>query len=173
MNNAGNLINASFAFSGCKSLENIELSGEMISLELAENMFEGCYELTSMNIGFLKGSTKLKNLFGIFKSCFNLLEINFPSISAYYLRDFSYMFYECSNLKSANLKGIDAERITNMDRMFYNCKNLTNINIYYLDTRNILSFDYIFEGVKNVTVEYNPDITDIALQREIKKIIIE
>ena len=172
MINALNLINASFAFSGCISLENIFLPDEMILLESTEYMFKGCSNLTSINLEFLKGSSNLKTFEGMFAFCKTLKEINFPNLKGDSLTEMSYMFYGCDKLEIANFEGIKAKNIFSMESMFYGCKNLTYLNINYFDTTKIMNYKYIFVGVqeKHVKVEYDPDKTNKFLENEIKRI---
>ena len=81
------------------------------------------------------------------------------------------MFSGCNNLIISNLEKLRIELILDMSAMFYDCKNLSYLNIYNIDTRNIVSFDEIFKNVtKKVTIVYNPNITDISLQKEIQNI---
>ena len=171
INNESTLFNASFAFSGCISLKNVILPDRMIYLESTNNMFEGCSNLTSINLEFLKGASHLSTFSGMFKGCSNLREINFPEIGTNLVMDMSEMFSGCNNLIISNLEELRIEKILDMSAMFSGCKNLKYLNIYNIDTRNIASFDEIFKDVnENVTIVYNPNITDISLINEIENI---
>ena len=174
MTEAVNLIDASFAFSDCISLENVILPNEMILLQSTENMFANCSSLTSINLGFLRGASNLENCVGMFKSCSNLIEIDLPNIN---IREnvkinLSNMFRGCVNLIIANFEGVKANHIWLMNSMFNGCKNLTYLNIYNLDTRSVISCFNIFKGIeKKVEVDYDPGKTGQSLEEEIQKII--
>ena len=165
------LIDASFAFSNCISLENVLLKGRLFNIESTENMFENCFNLTSINLIFLKNNLHLKVARGMFKGCFNLLEINFPDVSQLIFDlslDLSSMFMGCTNLKNVTFGKINS--IGFMESMFYDCKNLAYLNIYDLYTKNTLTFDYIFEGIeKKIEIEYDFEKTGPDLQLEINK----
>jgi len=172
MFNMNDLIDASFAFSDCKSLESIFLPDQMISLELTNNMFKNCFNLTYINLGFLIGASKWKSSISMFDGCINLKELNF-SFFGYYnkLKNTSRMFSGCSNLKSINLEGISAGAINCMDFMFSGCINLIYLNIYNFDTRNDPDCNYIFEGVpKNIKIIYARTNTGVRFQQEIDKL---
>ena len=104
MTNTTNLIDASFAFSNCISLENINLLKELFYLKFTENMFENCIKLTSINLDYLRGDTSLNVTRGMFKGCTSLIEIIFPNINAIEILDISEMFMGCTNLISINFE---------------------------------------------------------------------
>ena len=169
MTNTSNLIDAGFAFSNCISLENINLPNNLIYLESTENMFENCIKLTSINLGFLEGDSKLNVTRGMFKGCSSLIEIIFPNIDAKKISDASELFLGCTNLTNANLEGLISD-IDLMESTFYDCKSLINLNILNLDTKAVKSFEHIFEGIeKKMNITYNRVITGTDLQLAIKK----
>ena len=172
MINAENLIYADFAFSGCKSLKNVYLPDKMSHLKSTKNMFEDCSNLKTIDLEFLRMSPKLNDFNSMFKGCSNLTEVNFPNIEIQTIfLSMANMFSECSNLKNVNMKGLIIPQIMYMESMFSGCKNLQRINIYNLNTFFVIAVNFIFEGVeKKVEVEYNPKITGLKLQEEIKKI---
>ena len=71
--------NATYMFYYCKSLEYLVLPKQMTSLLYIKGMFAHCYNLTSINLGFLENASKVQNLIEMFYYCQNLIEIKFPS----------------------------------------------------------------------------------------------
>ena len=62
----------------------------MTSLVDISGMFSYCFNLTSINLGFLENATKVQNLFNMFYYCHNLIEIEFRNFGKkIYLKDIS------------------------------------------------------------------------------------
>ena len=76
-------------FSHCESLEYLALPSQMTSLSDISGMFSYCYNLTSINLGFLENATKVQNLFNMFYYCQNLIEVEFPYVHIDFLNSSS------------------------------------------------------------------------------------
>ena len=171
MFNMDDLIDASFAFSDCQSLISVNLPEQMKSLESTNNMFKNCFNLTNINLGFLKGASRWKSSISMFDNCISLNETNFPFVDAILLKNTSRMFLGCSNLKSINLYELNAGNINCMNFMFSGCKNLMYLNIYRFDTRNEPDCFNIFKGVpENITIINDRLKTGVRIKKEIDNI---
>ena len=168
------LIDASFAFLNCDSLESIILPNQMKSLESTNNMFQNCINLTYINLEFLKGASDWKSSISMFEGCISLNEIIFPFKYVDELKNTSRMFFGCSNLKSLNLEKLNTGSIICLDYMFSGCINLIYLNIYNLDTSENPDCYHIFEGVsKNIIIKYDRFKTGVNFQQEIDKLYFE
>jgi len=140
-------------------------------MESAELMFYNNSNLISINFSNQFFSTKLKNIYGIFKNCKNLTNVNFNNSTSYIINfsyafqncisltsidlsnivtnkalNISYMFSNCLSLKSINLSGINAINIKDMSGLFYYCSSLTSIDFTSLKFLNVLNIKYMFAG---------------------------
>jgi len=172
--NFGSVISAKKMFYNCINLENLIMPNKMTSLVRTDNMFENCYKLNSINLGFLENTSDLVVAEGMFKNCEKLTEIQFPNIDTINLDNTNEMFSGCLNIKSINLEGLKARNITSISKMFSNCKNLEYLNIFNACTKNADKIDSIFEGIeKNINIVLNTTITSNELIKQIPNITSE
>ena len=96
-------------------------------------------------------NSAIKDSFGLFYSCRNIINIDLFSFDTNNAIDMSYMFYNCLNLKNINLDQFDTNNVINMSYMFHNCQSLTNIDLSSFDTKKVINMEYMFYSFKSLT----------------------
>ena len=162
-------------FNSCTNLKNISLPSKMNSLQTADSMFYDCSSLKYINLSFMGGVSDLKSVYGMFRNCVNLIEIEFPNVYSDLIEDISKMFYECKNIKRINLSKFEGKSNRDMSQMFYHCINLEFIDISNLNLANVENSIDIFEGVgqnitKTLIIEYNADKIDENIKSQIDNV---
>ena len=98
---------------------------DLSNLTDAENMFRGCYNLTT----FSSDLSSLKNGYHMFSNCANLTSLSSDSngspVNLFSLTHADEMFYYCKNLTSFSS---DLPNLTNGYGMFANCDSLTSFS---------------------------------------------
>ena len=121
-----------------------------------EDMFDGCIELTELNIGNWDVS-KVTNMSTMFCYCKNLTELNIGNWNVSKVKDMSYMFYCCNNLTKLDIGNWDVSRVKNINGMFGHCKKLLELDLRNWNVgkvKNIVNMDincpvhYIKKGNK-------------------------
>ena len=88
-------------------------------------------------------NTKYAN--DMFNGCTNLISINIPDWNITGATSYENMFYDCSKLESLDLSSFTATNLaTNMGTMFYGCKALTYLNLSSFDTSNLTTANAMF-----------------------------
>lgn len=166
--NTSKVTTAEDAFRGCFA-PSINLNGlDFSSLKTARNMFSGCSNLTSVDLGNIKTSTNLTNIEHMFAACSNLTEIDISgfirettsSLNSTFLRcskltsmDLSIIksklnlyqtFYQCTSITEVDLSG--ATGTSSLFQTFYGCSKLKTINLSNMDTSNMASMNGTFTG---------------------------
>lgn len=127
-------------FSGCKKLEEVDLSSmNTSSLEYMGNMFSGCEMLKKVNFTRFK-TNNVASIGGLFKDCSSLTSLDLSSFSGENIASCSQMFYGCSKLTMLNISNFDADE---------------KVGKYYKE---------MFVNVPNTLVSY----IDVNLKEEIK-----
>lgn len=118
------------AFSGCKSLQSIDLSSLDLSILYGTAyMFQGCASLTSVTFP----STQVQsgnNSYSVamFNSCSSLTTVDLSQVT-FETDDFSNMFAFCSSLQSLSLNPMGwASNVSNLSMAFEECTSLETIN---------------------------------------------
>ncbi len=172
--NFSSVKDANYMFSHCESLEYLALPDQMSSLLDISGMFSYCFNLTSINLGFLENATKVQNLFNMFYYCQNLIEVEFPYVHIDFLNSSSQMFSDCMEIKRIDLGKLEIRNVSVMNNMFRNCKNLEFLNITNFDMRFVTSYDSIFLGVpKNISIIYDSNKTSKIMEEIIKNQSLE
>lgn len=119
------------AFSGCKSLQSIDLSSlDLNILYGTAYMFNGCTSLTSVTFP----STQVQSSQGalsasMFSGCSSLITVDL-SLVTFLNDDFSNMFAFCSSLQSLSLNPMGwAGNVSNLNMAFEECTSLETINV--------------------------------------------
>ena len=99
----------------------------------------------------LKFKTKIKSCFGMFRYCYNLINIDLSSFDSQNVTNMSQMFCGCNNLISIDLSSLNTKNVSDMSQMFYDCNNLKNINLSNLDTHNLTDISEMFYDCKSLT----------------------
>ena len=134
-------------------------------------MFENCYELTSINLGFLEDTKNWSSAIGMFKNCKKLKNIISPKIPANRLSKLGEMFSGCTDLTEINFGQLKTLNIFAISRMFYHCEKLETLNLSKFDTTKVTNVIGVLEGVlRSVEIIINKNITSKIFLEEIEKL---
>lgn len=124
-------------------IKSVRFEGKVKSgLHLA-NMFEGCINLSSIDLTNLD-TTGVSNFNSMFKNCKSLESLDVSKLNTTSALDMRYMFDGCTRLMSLDLSSFNTVNATNMYRMFAGCKSLTSLNLSGLKTGKVVNFSNIF-----------------------------
>ena len=130
------LINMSYIFSNCSSLNLIDLSSFDSSHVIdMSHSFENCNYLGDLDLSNLNTSL-VTDMSYMFHSCsflYNLI-INFDTKNAIYMNN---MFDGCENLIEVNLDSFDTSNVINMSSLFNKCQSLLNISLQNFNTKKV------------------------------------
>ena len=124
--NSANVTNMSNMFSGCASLETLDLTGlNTENVTNMANMFSGCSSLKSMDLSILN-TGKVSDIGYMFEDCSALETVNLVNLSTDSLTTAYWMFKGCSQLKTiyCNDDWSATGHEINGFKMFRGCKNL-------------------------------------------------
>lgn len=174
MDNPADTINASPAipinatscrkmFYGCKSLENIDLSGfDTRNIVEMRCMFMNCKNLKQLDLsGFSTGN--VCEMTNMFFRCSSLEQVNLSGLDTHNVEYMGQMFYGCKSLKQLDLSHFNTEKVVSMQHMFTNCSELEQLNISNFDTRCTSFMDGMFWGCLRLT---NLDISSFDMGEE-------
>lgn len=95
-----------------------------------ENMFESCYDITTIPP---IDTSKVTNMPRMFYNCHSLTTI--PPIDTSNVTSMNYMFYYCHSLTT--IPRLDTTKVTDMRGIFYNCFRLKKIDITHYNTSSV------------------------------------
>lgn len=172
--NTSEVTDMSAMFSGCSSLEKLNLSSfRTSSVTSFYEWFSGCNSLTQLDIsnfdlsniksnnpfgiGLLAGLTSLRSItmndfvFGntaayMFSGKEKLEEIIWDNVDTNNVTDMKYMFKGCSLLKSVDLYNFETKNVKDMNNMFYDCKSLYSLDVRSFNTSNVTNMAHMFGG---------------------------
>ena len=130
-------------------IKSVRFEGKVKSgLHLA-NMFEGCINLSSIDLTNLD-TTGVSNFNSMFKNCKSLESLDVSKLNTTSALDMRYMFDGCTRLMSLDLSSFNTVNATNLYRMFAGCKSLTSLNLSGLKTSKVVNFSNIFLNCENL-----------------------
>lgn len=142
--NISEIKNISGMFSNCTSIENINFGdNDVHGVENLENMFYKCLTLKSLDLSKFNTS-KVTSMKQMFYRCESLEAINLSNFVTPYLNNMNSMFASCRNLKHLDLSSFDTSNVTDMSSLATGCVQLESINIKNFDTSNVLSMSKMF-----------------------------
>lgn len=117
--------------------------------------FSGCFSLEELDLSGLQTTNWTANsIFGWFSCLYNLRKIKLPSMSNLALTSIESLFSNCYSLKEIDLSVLDTSNwaITNAQYMFKHCVNLRKIDMSSFDTSNwnVTLGNKIIEGCINL-----------------------
>ena len=137
-------------FSGCRSLESLNLSNFNTSLVTNMNqMFYQCYSLKSLNLSNFNTSL-VTNMVQMFMDCNSLELLVLSNFSTSLVTTLWGLFYGCSSLKSLNLINFNTSLVEDMDEMFYGCSSLEFLNLTNFNTSSVLQMQSMFFGCSSL-----------------------
>ena len=126
--NLSNLLQCSYLFSYCTSLNDIEIEPSKDSAGKPQLPFQSTVSMAAM-----------------FYHCISLKSVDVSDWDVENVQNFFAMFKECFALQS--IKGLDnwnTITATDMSSMFYNCNALTNVDVSKWDVKNVADFSSMF-----------------------------
>ena len=133
-------------FSGCSSLELIDLSGfETSSLIEMPSIFDGCSSLESIDLSKFDISN-VKDISYMFYNCISLKSINLDNFNALNIENMNYMFSGCESFISLNLSQFYSLSLKHMNSMFSNCISLMILDLSNFKANNINTFSSAFDN---------------------------
>lgn len=139
-------------FSGCSSLNNIDLSNfDTSKVTSMRNMFNDCGSLTSLDVSNFETSN-VTDMYRMFYGCSKLPSLDVSHLNTSNVIDMYRMFYGCSGLTSLNVSGFNTSKVTTMGDMFYKCTGLTSIDVSNFNTSNVTTMEHMFSYCKNLTL---------------------
>lgn len=123
------------------------------SVTTMESMFEGCSNLTSVDLQSLLTSNVI-NMSNMFKGCSSITTINLKNFNTTSVTNMSNMFYGCSSLSTLNLYGFDFTNVTNSTDMFYQVPANCHIIVSSTDAKNFI-------------LTLRPDFTNITVLQNV------
>lgn len=134
----------------------------------AYKMFEGCTELTSVDLSCFDTSS-VNDMYHMFDECEKLTTLDVSKFDTSNVTDMSCMFSGCSSLTELNLQNFDTSSVTDMNSMFNGCSSLIELSLPNFDTSSVEDMSYMFEwcsslvslDISHFTVKQDTDIEDI------------
>lgn len=124
-------------------IKSVRFEGKVKSGLYLANMFEGCINLSSVDLTNLD-TAGVSNFNSMFKNCKSLENLDVSKLNTTSALDMRYMFDGCTRLMSLDLSSFNTVNATNMYRMFAGCKSLTSLNLSGLKTGKVVNFSNIF-----------------------------
>ena len=91
------------------------------------NMFRGCYSLTSLDLSNFNTSN-VTNMYNMFRDCSSLTSLDLSNFDTSNVTDMYNMFGGCSSLTSLDLSNFNTSNVTDMDNMFRDCSALQTLD---------------------------------------------
>lgn len=126
------LVDMQYAFNGCRSLEEIDLSKLTVSgVTNFCSVFFNCISLVTANLSswVMTAATRTDNMF---RNCYMLEQITFGANglqTSSALTNCSYTFGNCYCLKSTDVSGMVTSGVTDCSYMFSGCNSIMALNI--------------------------------------------
>ena len=128
-------------FYGLTNLKEIVGMKEKLNTQYIEDMsqmFSGCKSLETIDLSGLR-MPKLNDMGEMFYGCENLVNINLNDIYTEQLLDISRMFQNCKSLESFDLGVFKNQKIGNIYSLFSGCENLKSVTSAGFNAENITS----------------------------------
>lgn len=152
--NTCNVVNMREMFGNCSSLEYIDLSTfKTANVRDMSHLFNGCSKLTALDLSSFDTSnvTDMSYMFaGGADYAMKLTSINVSSFNTSNVTDMSGMFFRCSRLSSIDLKSFDTSKVQDMNHMFYWCSELPSLDLATFVTSSVKDMSYMFYSCSNI-----------------------
>lgn len=154
------ILESSFMFRGCASLENIDLPKDfLLNTKDCRGLFLDCSRLRNIDIAENNGKN-LENIGFMFEGCTSMESCNLPEGFGQNATIGAEVFKDCDNLKFKdkdktelfNLPDGFGLNIDDINNMFKNCSSLQNDkkNPLRIFSKNSVNGDYLFGGCTNL-----------------------
>lgn len=115
----------------------------------ANNLFNGCSNLTSINIEALDTSNA-NDMSYMFQGCSSLVSLDLSKFDTSHVTRMDCMFEGCSSLKNLSLSSLDTRSVTSMGGMFSDCSSLRTVDVSSFDTSNVNDLNGMFSGCSSL-----------------------
>lgn len=130
-------------------IRRVEISDGVSTGAGASNLFNGCSNLTSINIEALDTSNA-NDMSYMFQGCSSLASLNLSKFDTSHVTRMDYMFEGCSSLKNLSLSSFDTRSVTSMGGMFSDCGSLRAVDVSSFDTSNANYMPSMFSGCSSL-----------------------
>ena len=138
--------NMGYAFSNCRSLTSLDVSGFNTSnVTNMNSMFIFCSSLTSLDVSHFNTSN-VTDMYQLFSNCRSLKTLDLSGWNTENVTTLEYMFAFCISLTSLDLSHFDTSSVTGMGGMFWNCNKLTSLDVSGFNTSNVTNMNSMFSG---------------------------
>ena len=147
-------------FEGCQNLTSLNLSNfNAENVQYMGSIFKGCSRLTSLNLSNFK-TEDVQYMGSMFEGCSSLTSLDLSSFKTEDVKYMNLMFSGCHNLTSLDLSNFKTENVEDMKGMFYECNSLQTIYCNNTWTRSV--YWDIFSGCTKLqgAVPYDASKTD-------------
>lgn len=127
---------------------NVVIDDEITSMN---SMFNGCSNLTSLDLFTHFNTSKVTNMSNMFCHCFNLTTLDLSAFNTSKVTSMNSMFYNCPGLTSIDVSNFNTSNVTSMEHMFYGCNALTTLDLSNFDTSNVTDMHGMFINCSNLT----------------------
>ena len=143
--------NMGYAFSNCRSLTSLDVSGFNTSnVTNMNSMFIYCSSLTSLDVSHFNTSN-VTDMYQLFSNCRSLKTLDLSGWNTENVTTLEYMFAFCISLTSLDLSHFDTSSVTGMGGMFWNCNKLTSLDVSGFNTSNVTNMNSMFSGCSSFT----------------------
>ena len=91
----------------------------------------------------------------MFDGCDKIINIDFFSFNAKYIKNMRYMFYGCENLKNINLYSFNTASCKDISHMFEKCKNLEYLDLSSFKINNLIDMGNMFKECFKLNKQLN------------------
>ncbi|MBQ9238199.1 MAG: BspA family leucine-rich repeat surface protein [Treponema sp.] len=141
-------------FSGCKTLETIDVSKfDTSNVTNMYEMFRDCRKLKTLHVtGFMTGN--VTNMSCMFAFCESLTLLDVTHFDTSNVTTMASLFSGCSALKTLNLLKFDTSSVSTMEQMFQDCTSLTELDLSNFAVANLQYANEMFGGCSNLKTIY-------------------
>lgn len=129
--------NASNLFNGCSNLTSINI--EALDTSNAEDMsymFQGCSSLASLDLSKFNTS-RVTSMYSMFDGCRSIKAFELSSFDTGSVTWMGGMFQDCSSLRTVDVSSFDTSSVNNLSWMFSGCSSLASVDLSSFDTSSV------------------------------------
>ena len=130
-------------------IKKVEISDGVSTGTGASYLFNGCSNLTSINIEALDTSNA-NDMSCMFQGCSSLVSLDLARFDTSHVARMDYMFEGCSSLKNLDLASFDTRGVTSMCGMFGDCGSLRAVDISSFNTSSVSAMSSMFSGCSSL-----------------------
>ena len=99
-------------------------------------MFSGCLSLNNLNLSNFN-TQNVTDMGNMLYECSSLNNLNLSNFNTQNVNNMNSMFYKCSSLNNLNLSNFNTQNVTNMNGMFWGWESLIKLNVKTSDHKII------------------------------------